>query len=67
MKNTRICIKCNSEKVVRISNAEWSGGNKIIISSMRRVPVTRFLCTECGYSEEWVESEKNLELIKEKF
>ena len=48
MKNTRICIKCKSEKVVRISEV-W------------------FLCTEYGYSEECVESEKDLELLRQKF
>ena len=29
--------------------------------------VTRYLCTNCGFSEEWVEASKDLDLLKKKF
>ena len=46
----------------------WRGYHNFIrISSVKQVFVTRYLCANCGFSEEWVEDRKGLELIKKKF
>lgn len=29
--------------------------------------VTRFLCEECGYSEEWVEKKEDITALKKKY
>ena len=68
MKNSSRCTKCESRDLVRIPG--WVGpagiGNNIPagVTVFSYVKVTRLLCSECGYSEEWVEEKKDLEKIK---
>lgn len=60
MKNTHTCPKCGSRVVLRIpdhSNRHASGNN-IYTSSftlLKKIPVIRYLCQDCGYVENWVE------------
>jgi hypothetical protein len=47
----------------------YGAGNNIpagqtIFSSVK---VTRFLCSGCGYSEEWVESPADIERLRKKY
>ena len=69
MKNTRICPKCDSCEVLRIKGGStWTGyQNFVRATSIKMVPVTRYLCTNCGFSEEWIEDQKGLDLLKKKF
>lgn len=67
MKNTKICPKCNSKSIVRIpGEAGPHGSGNIIMTGMTvfsAVKVTRYLCCECGYSEEWIDDKKDIEKI----
>lgn len=59
MKNTNRCPKCNSSDIIRIegSNRAYGGGNNIITGTLSTVKVHRYLCCNCGFSEEWIDQE----------
>lgn len=59
MKNTGICPKCQSNDIIRI-NGEDSGhgpGNNIRVGLLARVLVHKYVCCNCGYTEEWVDTQ----------
>jgi predicted nucleic-acid-binding Zn-ribbon protein len=68
MRHTRICPKCESDDILKIKGGStWTGYQNFILGSLTKmVPVTRYLCANCGFSEEWVEDQKGLELLKKK-
>ena len=70
MKNTKKCPKCGSHEIIKIPGkaGAYGSGNNIPIgaSILSAVPVDRYLCTECGYSEEWVDLD-NLEKVEKKY
>lgn len=70
MKNKKQCEKCNSKNIIKIpgkSGAYGTGNNiPIGLSVFGAVGVTRYLCPECGYLEEWIEKKEDVEkVIKE--
>ena len=68
MKNSGVCPKCNLLDIIRIPGtvgAYGSGNN--IAAGWNVVPVTRYLCSNCGYIEEWLDSNVNLQTVKRKF
>ncbi len=71
MKNTKCCPKCNSENIVRVpDNAHRYLANSIAITNIawvKRIPVARYVCCDCGYVENWVENRHELTKIKETF
>lgn len=69
MKHSQICPKCDSYDVLRIKGGStWTGYQNFIRgSATKMVLVTRYLCGNCGFSEEWVEDPKGLELLKKKY
>jgi len=71
MKNTGSCPKCSSRELLRIegeSGAHGAGNNiQVGWTIFSAVRVTRFLCTSCGFSEEWIESPEDIAKLVEKF
>lgn len=71
MKNTKICPKCNSQNIVRVpDNAHRYLANSICITGLtivKRVPVARYICCECGYVENWVETQGGRGELKRTF
>ena len=68
MKNSRQCPKCGNMDVF-IVNGYTSGhgsGNNIEVgmSVFSAVPVDRYVCSQCGYSEEWIRVEDISKLRK---
>lgn len=67
MKTTRICPKCRSNDIVRIDGnvGAYGSGNNITLGAtiFSSVKVNRYVCCQCGYSEEWIDRE-DLEMIK---
>lgn len=71
MKNTKKCPKCGSTDILFISNdghpdGSTYGGNNImtgitIIAGV--LYVKRYVCCNCGYSEEWIEK-NDIEKLK---
>lgn len=72
MKNTRKCLKCGSVNIVRVPDNpnRYASGNNIYTSTftlMKKVPVIRYVCCDCGYVENWVESQNERDEIKRTF
>jgi predicted RNA-binding Zn-ribbon protein involved in translation (DUF1610 family) len=68
MKNTHTCPKCESTKIVRVPGDR--GQDHMVVGPLgvlTSIPVTRFVCCKCGYSEEWIESDGDLERVKERY
>ena len=61
MKNTGICPKCRGENVVRMDGSvgAYGTGNNVMIgkSIFSAVNVNRYICLDCGFSEEWIDRE----------
>lgn len=72
MKNTKKCTKCGSNNIVRIPDnpSRHASGNNIYTTTMTlmgKIPVIRYVCCDCGYVENWVESKGELDKIKKTF
>ena len=67
MKNSGQCTKCRSTSIKRIEGSvgSYGTGNNILtgMTIFSAVKVTRFLCLNCGFSEEWVDDRDALEKI----
>ena len=68
MKKDNQCTKCGSADLLRIpalptDEPHFSVGDR----GMRTVPVTRYVCTTCGFVEEWVDSKEDLAKLKEQY
>lgn len=70
MKNTNKCPKCGSSDIIKVPGyaGAYGSGNNIMVGMTIKfaVPVDRYLCADCGYSEEWVDID-NIDKIKKKF
>ena len=59
MKVKKICPKCNGTDILRIkgkSGAYGSGNNiQTGLTIFSAVLVHRYVCCDCGYSEEWID------------
>lgn len=72
MKNTNKCPKCGSEHIARIPDnpSRHASGNNIYtttVTLLGKIPVIRYVCCDCGYVENWVETEEELERIRNTF
>lgn len=69
MKNGRPCPKCSSSDVVRVPGeiGVYGHGNNIPVGIASRIPVTRYVCSECGFCEEWVEDPLGIRQIARKY
>ena len=71
MKNSGECVKCQSKDVLRIPGKAgmYGAGNNIPAgwTIYGYVKVTRFVCTACGYSEEWIENDADLDKLMRKY
>lgn len=71
MKNTKMCPKCNSREILRIPGkaGAYGSGNNITVGStiFSAVKITRYLCCECGYSEEWIDNKDDIEKLRAKY
>lgn len=70
MKNTHICPKCNSDDIIKIPGkvGAYGSGNNILagMAFLSAVLVDRYVCCDCGYSEEWIDK-KDIPTLKNKF
>ena len=72
MKNGNLCPKCGSRKIVRIPDnpRRHASGNNIYTTQatlLGKIPVIRYVCCGCGYTENWVETRRDLEKLNETF
>ncbi|MBI3175574.1 MAG: hypothetical protein HYZ25_17780 [Chloroflexi bacterium] len=70
MKNG-VCPKCGGNEIIRIpgqTGIERRGNIiPIGISAFTSVYLTRYVCSSCGFSEEWVDYPEGIERLKKKF
>ena len=68
MKHSKRCPKCGSTDILRIEgNCGAYGVGKNIPTGVilpKPVLVHRYLCCDCGYSEEWIDKEDIPALVK---
>ena len=69
MKNSKKCPKCGRTNIIRIPDNpnRYSSGNNIYTTAVTltgKIPVIRYVCCDCGYVENWVETENELSKIK---
>lgn len=68
MKNTNICPKCQSNDIVFVKGRDdgYGIGNNIQTGFVARTLVNRYVCCNCGFTEEWVNKE-DIPKIKKKY
>lgn len=68
MKKTRTCPKCNGTDIVCVEGGFERHDNRIPmgLTMFSAIPVHRYVCCNCGYSEEWIDRE-DLPKLKERF
>ncbi len=70
MKKTNQCPKCQSKEIIFIPGhvGAYGVGNNIQlgITNFSAIKVNRYLCTTCGYTEEWINQE-DIPKLKKKF
>ncbi len=68
MKNTHICPKCGETDILKIpgTSGAYGTGNNIQtgMSIFSAVMVNRYVCSSCGYSEEWIDKDDMAKLKK---
>lgn len=60
------CPKCQGEDIIRVHAQGGVHGNGVMVG-LRAVPITRYVCFACGFTEEWIESRADLERLKAKY
>lgn len=67
MKHTKQCPKCGSYDIVLVNGnaGAYGSGNNIPLgwSIFSAIMVDRYVCCQCGFSEEWLR-EKDLDKLK---
>ena len=70
MKNTKTCPKCKSDNIIRIDGncGPYGSGNNIMVGStiFSTVNVNRYICCNCGFTEEWIDIEDTEKVAKSK-
>ena len=61
MKHTKLCPKCGSAALIIVDGYAgcYGAGNNIMtgMTVFSAVPVDRYICMSCGFTEEWVRKE----------
>ena len=58
MKQSRTCPKCGSKEVIQFMEATQNGkdnGNHIYCGFYNHARIWRYVCCDCGYSEQYVD------------
>lgn len=67
MKNKKCCPKCGSFDIVIIDGytGAYGSGNNIMVGAtiFSTVNVNRYICCDCGFTEEWINRE-DIEKVK---
>ncbi|MFT4565917.1 MAG: putative nucleic-acid-binding Zn-ribbon protein [Saprospiraceae bacterium] len=69
MKNTHQCSKCNSSDIIKVPGPASVGysQNKVPTGFFSSGNVDRYVCLECGYSEEWITKVADLQKLRKKY
>ena len=69
MQNGHVCPKCGSRHIVRVPDdpRRHASGNNTRATLLGKIPVIRYVCCGCGYTENWVENRLDLKTIQKTF
>lgn len=68
MKFNYCCPKCQNSEIATIEGGAFKGNIYNTLSfGLSTVYLTRYVCTNCGYTENYVDDPKDLQKIKEKY
>ena len=68
MKDGNKCIKCFCENIIRVPGqiGIYGVGNNISVG-LTCIKVTRYVCSQCGFVEEWIDSKNDLLRVEKKY
>ena len=66
MKQTQICPKCGGTRILPVKDTGGDHGISLILGWFKAIPVTRHVCTDCGFAESWVD-DKHMEKLREHY
>ena len=70
MKKSKVCPKCNGTEILRVEGkaGAYGSGNNIMtgMTIFSAVLVHRYVCCNCGYSEEWIDKE-DIQALRKKY
>jgi len=68
MKHGNNCSKCggNDIRVIAGKLPLTEHHNFTKVTPWKNIPIERYLCVSCGFTEEWVEKEEHLEYLAKK-
>ncbi len=67
VKNTNICPKCQSKVIVRIPGSVQGDGNFIQAGWLSSIEVVRYMCGQCGYTEEWIDRPEDIKNLTNEY
>ncbi len=68
MKFNCCCPKCQNSEIAIIEGGAFKGNIYNTLSfGLSTVYLTRYVCTNCGFTENYVDDPKDLQKIKEKY
>lgn len=68
MKFNYCCPKCQNSEIAIIEGGAFKGNIYNTLSfGLSTIYLTRYVCTNCGYTENYVDDPKDLQKIKEKY
>jgi len=67
MKNTNKCMKCNSTAVIQVDYKRGSQFKAIKTGILKVASITRCICCDCGYIEDWIYNKNDLKKLKNKY
>lgn len=68
MKFNYCCPKCQGSEIAKIEGGSFKGNVYNSISlGLSMIYLTRYVCTNCGFSENYVENPTDLAKIKNKY
>jgi len=68
MKLNNTCVKCGSDSIRRVSGKTSKRDSRKIlrISIWKAIIVDSFVCTECGFIEQWIAKPEDLDYLAKK-
>lgn len=67
MKNGNPCPKCGRRKILYVPGGRLENQNHAAITGLlfgTVFRIARYVCTDCGFSEEWVDLKDDMEKVR---
>jgi len=55
MQKTKQCPKCQSTKIIKLDSGCLQSRDFGLVGIFHFIGMKRYVCTQCGYTEEWIE------------